>query len=222
MQTVTNIQTYPRRPSKVAEYKYSMSAVQLSDWKRSMEHSLRTLPAWKKHDSVIEEIAATYNRHFLLNNSCDAGFFVAPRVDPKLIKAIIYTETGPGAPRAWDTRPMQIGNTGDAGINDVLSTDKFTGENMKLILPEAYRYINHENIRSMPKENIIAGTAYLLLRASTFATVTLQEDGQMLEFVVTKETRILNEFPRLREQQLKFYARSIQTRTPATYSWGKN
>ncbi len=58
---------------------------------------------------------------------------------------------------------------------------------MKLILPEIYRYINYEKIRSTPRENIIAGTAYLLLRACTFATITLKDESQSLEFLVTRE-----------------------------------
>ncbi|MES2818733.1 MAG: hypothetical protein V4812_07090 [Pseudomonadota bacterium] len=64
MQTISNIQTYPRRPTGTAEYKYSMCAIQLSDWKRSMGASLRATSEWKKFNSIVEEIAATYNRHF--------------------------------------------------------------------------------------------------------------------------------------------------------------
>ncbi|WP_263139767.1 LysM domain-containing protein [Pseudomonas sp. RIT-PI-AD] len=82
---------------------------------------------------------------------------------------------------------MQIGNPGNLGINDVLSKDKFTGENMKLILPGEYRYISHDSIRTRPRENIIAGTAYLLMRACTFATLTLREEGQVREFTITHE-----------------------------------
>lgn len=195
MQTISHIQTYPRRPPKAMEYKYSMDAVQFSSWKTAMEFSLRNDPRWNKYDSDINEIAAVFNRHFQGSDICKPGFFIAPSIDKKLIKAIICTETGPAARnRAWDTRPMQIGNIGDLGINDVLSTDGFTGENIKLILPEQYRYLSYENIRKQPKENIIAGTAYLLLRACTFATINLIEEGKPLEVPVTKE---LNNYERI-------------------------
>ncbi|TRX76669.1 LysM peptidoglycan-binding domain-containing protein [Pseudomonas mangiferae] len=188
MQTISHIQTYPRRPSKAVEYKYSMNATELSMWKRGAEISLRNNPGWRKYDGVISDIAATYNRHFQGDGVCSPGLFVVPFVDPKLLRAIVYTETGPGVKQeAWEKRPMQIGNAGDLGINDVLATDNFIGENAKLILPDAYKYLTFENIRNQAKENIIAGTAYLLMRACTFATVTLIDDGNPSEISVTKD-----------------------------------
>ncbi|VFS84167.1 DNA-binding protein [Salmonella enterica subsp. enterica] len=78
-------------------------------------------------------------------------------LDWKLIKAMIWTETG-AAVTAWKTRPIQIGNTGDEGIKEVVIPARPRKYN--IIIPKTWNtyLINKTDlIRSNPEYNIRAG-----------------------------------------------------------------
>jgi len=105
-----------------------------------------------------------------------------------LIKALVRVETGPNAPGdAWEKRPMQIGNLGDKGLDDVLGTSPLRRKIFELIVPPEYRYIDYSSVRSHSKENIIDGVAYILMSICTFATATFIVDEKTETTQVTKE-----------------------------------
>ncbi len=94
----------------------------------------------------------------------------------------------------WNSRPMQIGNSGDRAIDDVLGHDAHWKAIAELIIPPEYRYLNIANIRANPKENIIAATAYILMNSCTFATATFVQDKDIKEVEISRD---LNSYAKL-------------------------
>ena len=100
--------------------------------------------------------------------SSTKGFF---SLDWKIVKAMIWTETGAHDP-AWHSRPMQIGNEGDSGLDALLAKDQ-GGE---IILPMLYRImLNKDNVRTRPLFNIEAGVGYLLLRMANYGFANFED-----------------------------------------------
>ena len=78
-------------------------------------------------------------------------------VDLQLIKALSWVETGAWIPE-WKTRPMQIGNIGDPGLQQILETDSG-----KLLLPPVYKTtLTKANVVADGNRNIEAGVGYFL------------------------------------------------------------
>jgi hypothetical protein len=82
---------------------------------------------WDAYDCEIRAIVAEYNSHL----QPTPGY---RPLDWRLIKAMIWTETGAGSPE-WKIKPMQIGVPGDPGMNSLLSGN----EGADLILPPVER-----------------------------------------------------------------------------------
>ncbi|MBB5066697.1 LysM domain-containing protein [Granulicella mallensis] len=126
-------------------------------WLRGIPHTPLD-PDWSVYDNDIAVITRTYNEYLAKQQ----GFVP---LDPLLVKAMCWTETGANVPE-WRTRPMQIGNAGDAGLAELLKTKPLN----RLLLPPAFYkggalQLTSANVRTIPAFNIRAGIGYLLLRA---------------------------------------------------------
>jgi LysM repeat protein len=125
-------------------------------WKESVDRS-KTDGKWKEHDAEIKTAVDEFNLHL----GKTPGYMA---LDWHLIKAMVWTESGPYAP-AWNTRPMQIGNPGDPGLGSLLG-GKEGGE---LIMPAALKGKLTAANASTPALNIRAGIGFLLMRSANYA-----------------------------------------------------
>ncbi|SFK05925.1 hypothetical protein SAMN02799626_03275 [Caulobacter sp. UNC279MFTsu5.1] len=115
-------------------------------------------PAWHGYDAAIKSTVDKYNAHLK-----SAPGFTA--LDWRLIKAMLWTESGGPTARAWTTQPMQIGKQGDPGLAALLG-GKEGGE---LIMPsDIASDLTVRNVVADPMKNIQAGVGYLLMRAANF------------------------------------------------------
>jgi hypothetical protein len=122
---------------------------------------------WQSYDCDIQRAVNQLNRHLTRT----AGY---RSLDWRLIKAMVWTESGGPNTRAWRDNPIQIGNPGDPGL-----TALFSGrEGGELIIPPELR--NRLTIgatKTSPQMNISAGIAYLLMRLASYGFATVP-DGQ--------------------------------------------
>jgi LysM repeat protein len=125
-------------------------------WKESVDRS-KTDAQWNEYDADIKTAVGEFNVHLGKTTG-----YVA--LDWHLIKAMVWTESGPYAPE-WKTRPMQIGNAGDPGLAALLG-GKEGGE---LIMPPALTISLTTATASTPGMNIRAGIGYLLMRSTNYA-----------------------------------------------------
>ncbi len=154
-------------------------------WLRGIPHDPDDAD-WSVYDTYIVLTVRAYNDHLALQQN-----FLP--LDPVFVKAICWTETGAGEP-TWNTRPMQIGNAGDLGLQQLL---KLNIQNRLLIPPEFSRGGKFEftvsNVRAIPAFNIRAGVGYLLLRASTLLQKYVPADnGQIFTDTVRKPDSLYN------------------------------
>lgn len=120
-------------------------------WADSIDRADET---WNYWDSDISSAVAMYNAHL-------ATLPGNMQLDWRLIKAMLWVETGPHK-AAWVTRPMQIGNAGDKGLKELF---KKSGAG-SLIIPQQYKELTPESVRKNPVDNIKAGIGYLLIELS--------------------------------------------------------
>lgn len=87
---------------------------------------------------------------------------------------MIWTESGASSSE-WQSKPMQIGVTGDPGLSSLLS-DCEGGE---LIVPPTWRArLTLSSVRSIPSHNIRAGIGYLLMRMANFEFQSVLAPGE--------------------------------------------
>jgi hypothetical protein len=144
-------------------------------WQDTIDASLKD-PRWHLYDCDLQRIAAEFNRHL----SGKGGYFP---LDWRMIKAMVWTESGGPNNPAWRNNPMQIGNSGDPGLAALLSGK----EGGDLIMPaEIKRTLTTTSVRSSAQMNIFAGIAYLLMRTARFgiATVPDDKDHKVYEVIV--------------------------------------
>lgn len=79
---------------------------------------------WHAYDCDIQAAVNRFNRHL-------TGTPNYHLLDWRMIKAMVWTESGGPTNRAWNTRPIQIGNPGDPGLRALFSDQ----EGGPLILP---------------------------------------------------------------------------------------
>lgn len=126
-------------------------------WKDTIDTSDKN-PAWNGYDAAIKSTVTKYNDHL----KSAAGFTA---LDWRLIKAMVWTESGGPSGPAWKTRPMQIGNPGDPGLAALLGGK----EGGDLIMPgDIASGLSVKNAGSEPEKNIQAGVGYLLMRAASY------------------------------------------------------
>ncbi len=130
---------------------------------------------WHDYDSDIKLAVIQFNAYLLTTKG-----YVA--LNWKLIKAILWTESGGPNSDAWTTRPMQIGNPGDPGLGSLLSNL----EGGELILPPALKLQLTKVTASAPAMNIRAGIGYLLMRAASYETISVEDavDKKVTEIIV--------------------------------------
>lgn len=139
-------------------------------WQATIDRSLKD-ERWHEYDCDIQQVIREFNRHL----SGQGGY---QSLDWRLIKAMIWTESGGPDNRAWKRNPMQIGNPGDPGLRALLSGN----EGGELILPpQIARQLTETNARSSAVMNIRAGAGYLLMRLARFRSATLADDNDTAE-----------------------------------------
>ena len=141
-------------------------------WKETIDAAL-TSSTWDEYDCEIMRVANEFN-HYLAKTP---GF---KPLDWRVVKAMIWTETGGPSDSSWTSRPMQIGNPGDPGLRALLS-GRDGGE---LIIPPALKQtLTATSAIATPVMNIRAGTAYLLMRFASYGYRTVTQ-GPVSDYIV--------------------------------------
>jgi hypothetical protein len=141
-------------------------------------------------------IVGEYNVHL----QATAGY---RPLDWRLIKAMLWTETGANNPE-WKTKPMQIGVRGDPGM-DVLLSGK---EGADLILPPASKgRMTAGTIRSIPSHNIRAGVGYLLVKMAYYEYQSVVSSAATLEEVTVKAGDSLEKIARAHRSTAEILAK---------------
>jgi LysM repeat protein len=145
----------------------------LDKWKDGIKNAVGD-PKWNRWDCEIQQAVRAYNYHL-------RGTPGYVSLDWKLVKAIIWTESGPHKPD-WNKKPMQIGNPHDPGLRAFLS-DKEGGD--LVIVPEWKGLITAGSARTNPVHNIRAGVGYLLMKRANYAHQSiLDADDKVYEIKV--------------------------------------
>lgn len=144
-------------------------------WQDTIDGALEDT-RWAEYDCDIQRAVTQYNQHL----RSTPGYIM---LDWRLIKAMIWTESGGPDSRAWRNNPIQIGNPGDPGLRALLS-DKEGGP--LIIPPELKGKLSIASASATPQMNIRAGIAYLLMRLAQYdvGTVPDRDDKKMYEAVV--------------------------------------
>lgn len=128
---------------------------------------------WNSYDCDIKRVVGEYNQHLL-----SQGHYRP--LNWRLIKAMIWTESGGPDNRAWRRNPMQIGNPGDPGLRALLSKD----EGGTLILPPSVaKGLSESSALTSPLMNIRAGTGYLLMRMARFGIANVVDETAVVSVV---------------------------------------
>lgn len=153
-------------------------------WQDTINASL-TDDRWHEYDCDIQRVVREFNNHL----SGKGGY---RSLDWRIIKAMIWTESGGPENRAWKRNPMQIGNPGDPGLRALLSGH----EGGDLILPPGTKRILTEvTSRSTPTMNMRAGVGYLLMRLARFGGGTILDESDTK--VYTVEVRSADTYSKL-------------------------
>ncbi|WBS01375.1 LysM peptidoglycan-binding domain-containing protein [Pseudoduganella sp. SL102] len=132
-------------------------------WQATVDDAVRDA-RWHEYDCDIQRTVTTFNRHL-------TGSGYVP-LDWRIVKAMIWTESGGPKNPAWKSNPMQIGNEGDPGLRALL----FGNEGGELIMPATLRQqLTITSVASTPRKNIEAGTAYLLMRHARYDIRTVRQ-----------------------------------------------
>lgn len=125
-------------------------------WTDTIDRS-KTDKNWHGYDAEIKTAVGEFDNHL----KAIKGY----SLDWKLIKAMLWTESGGPSNTAWTTRPMQIGNPGDPGLGELLAKGRQTMAGGWLVMPPALASTLTAQNAHQPAMNIRAGIAYLLLLA---------------------------------------------------------
>ncbi len=133
---------------------YPKDETKLKLWKETLAIQLFEGRApWDVYDNQIQSVVSTYN-NFLKDT---ANFSkIVRELDWHIIKALMWVETGAWIPE-WKSQPMQIGNPGDPGLNQILNT-----KSGRLLLPPEYARLTAAEAIIDPIANIKAGAGYFL------------------------------------------------------------
>jgi len=151
-------------------------------WKQGIDQAASN-PKWDEWDCEIQRAVNEYNHHL-----ADTEGYV--RLDWRYIKAVLWVETGAGAP-TWRTKPMQIGNTGDPGLKALLTDkdgkDKNHYEGGDLVMPPGLKEkLQLASVSSTPSLNIRAGIGYLLMRMMSYEYRSVLADNKIYEVTVER------------------------------------
>lgn len=152
----------------------------LEEWKSGREKAIGN-PDWYIYDNTIRKLVSEMNQHLSMSKNIEQY----KPLDWKLIKAMIWTETGATSP-AWKTRTMQIGNIGDSGILEV--TIPARPRKYNIIVPKVWgKYLKNKSdmIKTNPEYNIRAGIALLMIKMSE-KDKTIYDDEKEYIYEVVK------------------------------------
>lgn len=127
-----------------------------ANWIATMDAAIKN-PKSALYDAIIKRTVA----HYQLRFGKTPGF---PALDWRLFKAQLLVESGGPTNPAWSTRPMQIGNPGDAAYGVLRSGVQ--GSNLIMSVPLKMD-ISSKSI-STPELNIRAAIAYVFTLAAKF------------------------------------------------------
>jgi len=133
----------------------------LEEWKSGREKAIGN-PDWYIYDNTIRKLVSEINQHLSMSKNIEQY----KPLDWKLIKAMIWTETG-ATSAAWKTKTMQIGNNKDDGILEV--TVPARPRKYNIIVPRNWdKYLKNKGdmIKTNPEYNIRAGIALLMIKMS--------------------------------------------------------
>jgi Zn-dependent peptidase ImmA (M78 family) len=154
----------------------------LDEWKAGREKAIGNHD-WYIYDNTIRKLVSEINQHLSMSKNIEQY----KPLDWKLIKAMIWTETGATSP-AWKTRTMQIGNIRDKGILEV--TVPARPRKYNIIVPKDWdKYLKNKSdmIKSNPEYNIRAGIALLMIKMSeTEKDKTVYDDEKEYIYEVVK------------------------------------
>ncbi|KJJ94391.1 peptidoglycan-binding protein [Burkholderiaceae bacterium 26] len=154
-------------------------------WQDYINTSAQHPDRWNGYDCDIQSAVAEYNRYLMGN----AGYLP---LDWQIVKAMVWVETGADS-EAWQTKPMQIGNLGDPGLNTLLRGE----EGSDLIVPPAIRTrLNAGLARTVPAWNIRAGIGYLLTRMAKFDVRSVRDTDDKVYEVTVKAGDSLDKIAR--------------------------
>ena len=131
----------------------------LEQWKDIRKNAIGN-PDWYVYDDYIRKLVSELNLHLSTSKNIENY----KPLDWKLIKAIIWTETG-ATSASWKTRTMQIGNAGDRGIEEV--TIPARPRKYNLIIPKTWNNFlikKTSQIKTEPEYNIREGLALLMIK----------------------------------------------------------
>ena len=146
-------------------------------WQDTINGS-KTDKRWNDHDATIAAAIKEFDTHL----GETKGY--AP-LSWKLIKAMVWTESGGPDSPWWKSRAIQIGNPGDLGL-DALLGDKEGGD---LILPPAMKPKITKASINTADINIMAGIGYLLMRAASYEVVSVPDPRDTKTFEVPIKPR---------------------------------
>jgi len=140
-------------------------------WLNTVDRS-KADPRWDAYDAEIKAALDEFQAHL----SALSPDYVSP--DWRIIKAMVWTETGGPDNAAWKARVMQIGNPGDPGLDDL----KKRGS---LILPRGLLEKINAGVDD-PAVNIRAGIGYMLFRSVNVETKSIvnKNDSAFYEYTV--------------------------------------
>jgi LysM repeat protein len=129
-------------------------------WKDTIDGA-KSDKRWNQYDAEIQSAVREFNSYLQKT----PGYI---SLDWHIIKAMVWTESGgpdyqKGEP--WKHKPMQIGNLGDPGLDNLLSKN---GNGDLIMPPKIKSRFNKLNVTTDPLRNIQAGIAYLLMRFARY------------------------------------------------------
>lgn len=143
-------------------------------WKDTIKDGIKNQD-WDAYDSIIKREVDGYAKKFTALKS---------KVDWKLIKAMLWTESGGPSNKAWKTRPLQIGNVGDPAYAVLKNAE----EGSDLIMSSALAALIKNSSIDKPETNIKAGIAYLYTRMAITNIVSVRDlvDSKVYEYTIVR------------------------------------
>jgi len=143
-------------------------------WQETIDTALHDV-RWHEYDCSIVSIVNEFNRHLA----------PTPQYHPlnwRIVKAMIWTETGGPTDPSWRSRPMHIGHPSDPGLH-ALFGGKEGGD--LIMPPDMKRVLSVANAIGMPIPNIKAGTGYLLMRFARYGFESVADrDSRLYDITV--------------------------------------
>lgn len=141
-------------------------------WKDTVKQGIND-SKWDGYDKIIKTEVDTYASKFKA---------LEAKVDWLLIKAMLWSESGGPTNSAWNTRPLQIGNTGDPAY----AVLKKGAEGSDLIMSDELKKSIAAGSINTPEVNIKAGIAYLYTRMAVTNIISVRDlkDSKEYEYTV--------------------------------------